>query len=585
MFSRILCCFTGIFLSFSSLSLPADNSFSGSTGSFGSLDEEFLTVEQAYKADLLFNNGQWLVVWQLADKYFLYRHGFKNEWLLDGHPQPVPETTIPDGIKKMDEYFGQVETYYQQVMIPLAAPDSHHNTLFIKTTSQGCADAGLCYPPYSLYFSVDLDKHTSTLVSAESYQSAMAQPGAARPATPLAAENSIAWILFSALLGGLILNLMPCVLPVLSIKVMQLARHPNTLRARKESLMYLAGVVASFVLIAALMLALRASGNAIGWGFQLQNPFVIAGLVYLFFLLGLSMSGFINIGHRWMGMGQSLTDKGGLTGAFFTGVLAVVVASPCTAPFMSAALGYAVTQPNAIALLVFATLGVGMALPLTLISFIPAASKLLPKPGLWMEQLKQFFAFPLYATAIWLLWVFGNQTGTLGMMALLFGCLAIVMAVWYFQNATTLSKIIGSLAVIAALSLPFSTEWQKQVKTLEAGHEAFSQASLAQLRQDGIPVFVDLTADWCITCIANEKSTLETAQIQQAFRDKGIVYMVGDWTDYNPEISQLLADYGRSGIPLYLLYPAVPNAPAVVLPQILTPATVMEYIKNIDSKH
>lgn len=226
-----------------------------------------------------------------------------------------------------------------------------------------------------------------------------------------------------------------------------------------------------------------------------------------------------------------------------------------------------------------------MALPLTLASFIPAAGKLLPKPGLWMEQLKQFFAFPLYATAIWLLWVFGNQTSTLGMMTLLFGCLSIFIAFWYFRNTTITSRFIGCLALIAAIALPVSMNFSKQEKLPETGHVVFSQERLAALRQQNQPVFIDLTADWCITCIANEKSTLETAAVQQAFKDAGIVYMVGDWTDYNPEINRLLADYGRSGIPLYLLFSANPDMPALILPQLLTPAIVLEYIGKIDSEH
>jgi thiol:disulfide interchange protein DsbD len=584
MFSRVLSCFVLVLCGLTSLSVCADSGFSGGSQGFASpsstQQEEFLKVEDAYRADLSFNNGQWLVEWQLADHYYLYRHGFKNEWGADGKIQPVATTTLPEGIKKMDEYFGKVETYYEQVLIPLTPPDSSASSILFKATAQGCADAGLCYPPYSVYFAVDTAKHTAEMISAASYQAALAKPGKTPVADNTVVETSLAWILLSALLGGLILNLMPCVLPVLSIKVMQLARHPNSAQARKESLAYLTGVILSFVAIAGLMLTLRASGSAIGWGFQLQNSWVIAGLVYLFFVLGLSMSGVINIGHRWMSMGQSLTDKSGLPGAFFTGVLAVVVASPCTAPFMSAALGYAITQSSIIALLIFAVLGLGMALPLTLISFIPAASKFLPKPGLWMEQLKQFFAFPLYATAIWLLWVFGNQTNTLGMMALLFGCLAIVIAFWYFKNATATSKIIGCLALIAACGLPFSATWQKQEKSASHDQVAFSQAKLAKLRQSGKAVFVDLTADWCITCIANEKSTLETTEVQKAFKDAGIVYMVGDWTDYNPEISQLLAVYGRSGIPLYLLFPARTNAPALVLPQLLTPSLVLSAIKD-----
>jgi thiol:disulfide interchange protein DsbD len=560
--------------------LWADLSLSASNSATPPGQEEFLPVEQAYQADMMFSNGQWQVIWQLADGYFLYKHGFKNEWNAQGN-LTASSLALPDGIQKTDEYFGKVETYYQQVMIPITSPSQAQGTVLFKATSQGCADAGLCYPPYSVYFSVDQNLHRSQIISAEQFNAALSS--VAKP-VELEPSTSIAWILLSALLGGLILNLMPCVLPVLSIKVMQLARHPNSPQARLESSAYLAGVILSFVTVAAIMLALRTTGTAVGWGFQLQNPWFIAGLVYVFFVLALSMAGVLQFGHRWMGMGQSLTGKGGISGAFFTGVLAVVVASPCTAPFMSAALGFAITQPNAVALLIFAVLGLGMALPVTLVSFIPAASKLLPKPGMWMEKLKQLFAFPLFGTAIWLLWVFGKQTSTQGMALLLAGCLCIAFAIWCFQGSRFISKVIAIAALFLAALLPLSTQWSKTTAT-EQNHTPYSAQALQQLRSQGKPVFVDLTADWCITCIANEKSTLETAVIQQAFADAGIVYMVGDWTDYNPEITALLTQYQRSGIPLYLLYPANPDLPAMILPQILTPSLVLDYIEKIDSKH
>jgi thiol:disulfide interchange protein DsbD len=579
MYSRIL---TPIFLlifSISSMAIAEPAFFSSSN--MNTQQDEFKPVEQAYQADVFFTNGEWQLIWQLADNHFLYKHGFTNEWLINGKTQAI-ELALPAGIKKSDEYFGDVEVFYQQVIIPLTSLTPETSTQFLKATSQGCADAGLCYPPYSVYFELDNTLHKAQSISAEVYQQATktnTQPAEA------VIEQSLIFILLSALLGGLILNLMPCVLPVLSIKVMQLARHPNSTQARYEGLAYLAGVVLSFVLIAGIMLALRASGTAIGWGFQLQNPWFIAALVYLFFTLGLSMSGVVHLGHRWMGMGQSLTNKSGLSGAFFTGVLAVVVASPCTAPFMSAAIGYAITQSSVIALLVFATLGLGMALPLTVVSFIPNAGKLLPKPGLWMEHLKQFLAFPLYATTIWLLWVYGNQTSTLGMALLLLGCLAISIFFWCIHRGRYIAQAFGIALLIAAFLLPFNIDSSSNKTVKNTNHVVFSQAALATLRAQGTPVFIDLTADWCITCIANEKSTLETAAIQQAFKDAGIVYMVGDWTDYNAEISTLLNEYGRSGIPLYLLFPAKANAAAWVLPQILTPSIIMQYIEKIDSKH
>lgn len=587
MFSRFLASFFCFFVLFSPASWAIDDPFSARKPAAAQTQDEFLTAEQAYQADLMLNDGQWVVSWQMADRHFLYRHGFRNEWIENGKTRDAG-TPLPAGLQRSDEYFGDVEIYYQQVQMPVSAPDPQTSTAYLKVTSQGCADAGLCYPPYSIYFAIDTtDNSTSTLSEKEfrTLTGAATSP-TARPQTAADSGLSLGWIFLSALLGGLILNLMPCVLPVLSIKVMQLVRHPDSPEARKEGLAYMAGVISGFVAIASLMLALRAGGTAIGWGFQLQNPWLVAGLAYLFFILGLSMagtdmSGITRFGQRFLGMGQSLTDISGLPGAFFTGVLAVVVASPCTAPFMSAALGYAITQPAAIALLVFAALGLGMALPVTMVSFIPGAARMLPKPGHWMQQLKQFFAFPLFATATWLAWVFGNQTGTLGMAMLLCGCILLAFALWCLNHHRLPGRLCGILALFAAIALT----WQAGLnlpssKKPKDNHEPFSTQRLHELRQQGRAVFVDLTADWCITCKVNEKSTLETAQIQQAFRDAGIIYMVGDWTDYNPEITALLSEYQRSGIPLYLLFPARPNAEPLLLPQLLTPGIVLKFIND-----
>lgn len=540
-------------------------------------DDDFLPVEQAYQLSIEFDGPRLWLVWQMADNYYLYRHGFAHQWHVNGQPLAV-EAILPGGIVKQDDYFGEVEVYYRQAALELTLPQglAPDDELLLTASSQGCADAGLCYPPYSQTFVIDR--------AGSSYRQVepAAPSPAAGPALPAAADPSLAWVLLAALLGGLILNLMPCVFPVLSIKALQLVREQNVRQMRLHGLLYMAGVVASFLLIAALLLFLRSAGNAIGWGFQLQNPWLIACLVYLFVVLAMNMAGLVQFGLRWMGVGQSLTERGDAAAAFFTGVLAVVVASPCTAPFMGAALGYALVQPAASALLVFVALGVGMALPLTLVSMTPALSRWLPRPGPWMERLKQFFVFPLLLTAIWLLWVLGNQSGSVAMSMILLGCVLLLFAFWCFRGGL-LWRASGLLALLLALSLPFSdrlavSDGQPAVRH---AYETFSEARLADLRSQGVAVFVDLTADWCITCLANEKSTLHTDEVQQAFRDAGIVYMVGDWTRYNPEITALLGRYQRSGIPLYLLYPAEADAPALILPQLLSKRIVLDAIDYI----
>ena len=384
-------------------------------------------------------------------------------------------------------------------------------------------------------------------------------------------------------------SLLPCVFPVLSLKVLAFANDKQHSHVIHGSV-YTAGVILSFVAVAAILISLQAAGEAIGWGFHLQSPWFVAALAYLFFVMGLSLSGFIELGSQWMNTGNKLAAKPGYSGSFFTGVLATIVASPCTAPFMGTALGFAVTQPTAIALTVFAALGFGMALPLLVLSCSPKLLNKIPKPGPWMEKLKEILAFPLYATAVWLAWVVGKQTGVNGMASLLIGCVLISFAIWMWQGKTV-TRCIAVLCAATALGL-LSSPLLQSTDSKTANNEnwqAYTPSALTQLRQQGKPVFLNITADWCITCLANEKITLNTDSVQQAFNDSGIHYLKGDWTNHDPEITQLLRQYGRTGIPLYVVYGSVDSAQGAVqgqvLPQILTTNIVLEAIASVTQQN
>jgi thiol:disulfide interchange protein len=380
-----------------------------------------------------------------------------------------------------------------------------------------------------------------------------------------------------ALLGGIALNLMPCVFPVLSLKAMGLAEGAgDPARSRRHGLLYLAGVLATFVGLASLLLGLRAAGEQLGWGFQLQVPWVVATLALVMLAMGLSLSGLFQIGGAWMGAGQSLASGHDGRSAFFTGVLAVVVASPCTAPFMGPALGYAVTQSPLGAILVFAALGVGLALPIVLISFVPALANRLPRPGAWMEGFKQFMAFPLYLTAVWLLWVLGQQTGVDGIAILLLGAVALAFALWLLGRAGGFVRrgLIGAslvATVVAVVSLQGMSAVDGQAaRSAATPWEPWSPERLAELRAEGRPVLVNMTAAWCITCLANERVALSSEAFHKRLAESGIAYLKGDWTQRDERITRYLAQFGRNGVPVYALYPAGGGEPEL-LPQILTP--------------
>ncbi|MCC2655404.1 MAG: hypothetical protein K0Q76_512 [Panacagrimonas sp.] len=393
------------------------------------------------------------------------------------------------------------------------------------------------------------------------------------------ADASLPAMLLFALVGGLILNLMPCVFPVLAMKSLSLLGAGDGGDApaghRRHALVYTAGVVISFVAVAAVLMGLRAGGAALGWGFQLQSPGFVFALTALMFAMGLSLSGVAHFGASWMGLGQGLASRPGLAGSFFTGVLAVVVASPCTAPFMAPALGFALGQPGAVALLVFAVLGLGLALPFLLIGVVPGLARWLPRPGAWMESFKQLMAFPMYLTAVWLLWVLGGLTDRDGMALALIGLVLVALALWLWGRARSgvlqgLAMAVLILAGLLALhpALRARPASAMPVRAAE-GWEPYSDARFAALRAEGRSVFVDFTADWCLTCKLNERGALRADSVRETFHKRNVVLMVGDWTRADPAITAVLDRYGRSGVPLYLASRA--GAEPQVLPQVLTP--------------
>ncbi len=394
-----------------------------------------------------------------------------------------------------------------------------------------------------------------------------------------------------AFLGGIVLNLMPCVFPVLSIKVLSLVKHSGYGPAlvRLNGLAYAAGVIGSFLVLAGILLAVRAGGAEVGWGFQLQSPAVVTALAFLLFAMGLSLSGIVEFGTSLAGYGQRLDTRSGLPGSFLTGVLATVVATPCTAPFMGAAIGFAVTAPAAVALAVFAALGLGLALPFLLLTFWPGLAQRLPRPGRWMETLKQFLAFPIYATVAWLLFVLSQEVGPTGLFAALIGLVAVGFAAWALRlgslrdgwsrrawQGSALAAILVLVGLGVAIDRDRVTGGAAAASASGEPWQPYTQAKLDALRAEGRPVFLNMTAAWCITCLVNERTALSTEAVQEAFRSRRVAYLKGDWTNRNPEITRLLEQHGRSGVPLYVFYP--PAGDPVVLPQILTQATVIDSI-------
>ena len=534
---------------------------------------EFLPVREAYRLDgALTADGQLRLYWQIADGYYLYQHMFKVRHA-DGPAPANLSISFPPALDKTDEFFGDVSVYYDEADLTAALPDDA-TRLTLAITYQGCADAGLCYPPETEHLLVDVVTSAVTPTTFE-----REPPGAA--SAPTSPNMTLLLALGLAFLGGLILNAMPCVFPILSLKVLSFATGDPG-EHRRHGLAYLAGVVASFVLIASVLISLQSAGRWVGWGFQLQSTGFVIGLAYLFAVMGLSLSGLVLFGGRWMNLGAGMAAAPGTRGSFFTGVLAVVVASPCTAPFMGSALGYALTQPAFEALAVFAALGIGMAAPMVAISMSDTARRWLPKPGAWMETLKQVMAFPLYLTAVWLLWVAGKQSGVDTMAAAAAGLVLLALGLTLLRGGAT-ARIVGLICMVSAVMLGSvrGDATTSVGKGERDGIVAWSPERLQTLRAQGTPVFVDVTADWCITCLANEQAVLFTDDMSRAFEVAGVTYMVADWTNYDPEIGVFVREHGRNGIPLYVMYPGNLQAAPTILPQLLTANIVTEALASV----
>jgi thiol:disulfide interchange protein/DsbC/DsbD-like thiol-disulfide interchange protein len=412
-----------------------------------------------------------------------------------------------------------------------------------------------------------------------------AVPGAA----PAPAFPPLRRVLVFAFLGGLILNLMPCVFPVLAIKAVALAQGAARGEARTQGLFYTVGVLVTFAALGAALLAARAAGTAAGWGFQFASPVFVAAMAWLVFGVGLNLSGVFTLGGGLGNTGSALAARGGNVGSFFTGLLAVLVATPCTAPFMGVAIAAGLAAPPAVTMLVFLVMGLGLAAPYATLSAMPSLAGLAPAPGRWMEILKQGLAFPMYGAAVWLLWVVSQETGSAGVLGTAAGFVLLGFAAWVLgisQQATSRNRRFGQSAAAAAVLLAAAVLSGIAVAPgapaaigTSQGAEAFSPTRLAALRAEGRPVFVNMTAAWCVTCLVNERVAIASDPVRHAFAAHQVAYLKGDWTRQDPAISAFLREHGRDGVPLYVYYPPHDGRP-VVLPQILTENEVLRELSS-----
>lgn len=537
-----------------------------------------LPAEQAFRFTALAQDPQHLLLqWTMPKDYYIYRNHIALR-LKDAGDLHLGTPAWPaGGVTHQDAQFGNVTVYFGQLElpVPIEGDTAGHRRLTLEASFLGCQDGGVCYPQMTRDVTVDL-------ASGAVARGVAASPSAAGPSNTRGAEAptpsriGLTAALLLALGGGLILNLMPCVLPVLSIKVVSVVESgESTARRKRHALVYTAGVLASFIVLGLAVIALKAA-----WGAQLQYAVVVALLALVMLAAGLWLSGVVQFGSSLGNIGSSLANQAGWRGDFFVGVLAVVVASPCTGPLMGPALGYALTAPPTHALLVFIALGLGLASPFLLIGFVPALARLLPRPGAWMETFKQFLAFPMYMAAVWLAWVLANQRGADAVGLLLASAVLLAMTLWWFEKSR--NRGIGSrvwvlvFALLAAIPLFGLTRLHARTTAIAAdntGAVPYSAQKLATLRAAGTPVFVDMTADWCITCQANEHAVLDTDAFRALLKRTGTVYMKGDWTNEDPAITAFLRRYHSPGVPLYVMFPKGGGA-GKQLSTVLTPGLV-----------
>ncbi len=423
-----------------------------------------------------------------------------------------------------------------------------------------------------------------------------ATPGSLAASSAADSRGLLGIVLF-AFVGGIILNLMPCVFPVLFIKGLALVQSSSEERhkLRLHGLVYTLGIVASFWAVVAALLILRGAGHQLGWGFQFQSPAFLAVIALLLFFLGLSLAGQFEIGLTLTSAGGSLAQKSGYAGSFFTGVLAVIVATPCTAPFMGAAIGYALANSAIVTFAVFTALALGLAAPYLLLAFNPAWTKILPRPGAWMEVLKQAVSIPIFGTVIWLVWVFNQTAGPAALVALLSAFLLLAIAGWILGRwpAKAAATVAAVLVLILAVALPIVAIDKMPVPaaatTASSGApgtvwEPFTPELVAKYRAQGKPVFVDFTASWCLSCQVNERVVLDRADVQQKLASSGVALVRADWTRHDEVIAQTLAGLGRSGVPTYAFYPADPAQQPQLLPEVLTPGIVFNALDAVKAQ-
>ncbi|MFT3755000.1 MAG: protein-disulfide reductase DsbD [Pseudoxanthomonas sp.] len=579
-------------------------------GKAGGVDALPMPAERAFGFEAIAGDGNTVLLrFSPAKGYYLYRDrsSFKvtgAAGISAGKPQ------WPTGTNHHDEHFGEVVVYFDQIDVPLPLQRTRAEAAEadVVASFQGCQTDGICYPPMTRTVRVALpagkltekadtavdstpavaaepvgdaatatpDEATETTAAPADISSDASSENANRSLPPASSGNGLPRALLFALLGGLLLNLMPCVLPVLSLKALAIAQSGESpAAAKKHALFYTLGVLVSFAAVGVAAVAVQAR-----WGFQLQQPGFVAAMVYLLFALGLSLSGVFTLGGFLGSAGSRLAGQSGAAGDFFTGVLACVIASPCIGPFMGGALAYAFAAPGLNGLVVFLVLGLGLALPMLLLAYVPAFAKWLPKPGAWMETLKQLLAFPMYLTAIWLLWVLGKQRGVDAMALVAAGLAVFALALWWYErkrwNGSPAWRVLALLLALAALWPAWqAARLSPPLKTApaDAQHVAYSAEKLQTLRDEGRVVFVDMTADWCVTCKANEKAVLNREAFHTALAEADGVYMVGDWTDTDPAITAFLDRYKAVGVPLYVVFPRG-GGEGEVLPTVLTPAIV-----------
>jgi thiol:disulfide interchange protein/DsbC/DsbD-like thiol-disulfide interchange protein len=403
-------------------------------------------------------------------------------------------------------------------------------------------------------------------------------------------------LLLFAVTGGLLLNLMPCVFPVLSIKVLGFVQQAGEDKSKVKihGMVFTGGVIVSFWVLAGIFLALRSAGQEIGWGFHLQAPGFVAVLTSIIFLFGLNLSGVFEIGESLTGAGSDLQGKSGYSGSFFSGVLATLVATPCTAPFMGTAVGVIATLSAVKSMAIFTALAIGVALPYLILSFFPAFLNAMPRPGAWMETFKKALAFLLYGTVVWLAWVFGNQVGVNGMGALLMGLVIMGIAawVWGYWGSLAKRKSVRTIAFVVALPLlcagGYLQYWASGLeppqiamsseKSDAINWQAYSPETVSAMVADGKTVYVDFTATWCLTCQVNKKVAFGSDEVIQYFKENDIVALKGDWTRRDPVISRELQRFKRNGVPTNIIYR--PGGEDTLLPEVLTPGIVLDALRE-----